>query len=132
MAARAGLEARADSAGTSNWHIGSEPYGPMQKATRNRGYDLSGLRARQFQSSDFHDFDLIIGMDDANIADIESSRPPENVTPVRLFLEFAPEGPNTQIPDPYFTRDYEQALDLIEDAANGLVLELAEKGGQHN
>ena len=48
LAASAGVEVAVDSAGTSDWHIGEPPYGPMQKAAAVRGYDLSPLRARQF------------------------------------------------------------------------------------
>ena len=58
-AAASGLEVATDSAGTSNWHIGDPPYGPMIQAAAARGYDLSMLRARQFRRSDFADFDLI-------------------------------------------------------------------------
>ena len=124
MVERAGIDASADSAGTSNWHIGNEPYAPMQDAARQRGYDLSRLRARQLRVSDFDQFDLIIGMDNANIVDIESMRPDGNATPVGLFLDYAPGRGVTEVPDPYYTRDYGQALDLIEDAANGLVVTL--------
>ena len=42
-----------DSAGTSDWHIGEPPYGPMQAAASARGYDLSDLRARQLTAADF-------------------------------------------------------------------------------
>lgn len=124
MATAAGIEASADSAGTSNWHIGYEPYAPMQDAAGQRGYELSHLRARQFRVSDFDEFDLIIGMDNANIGDMESMRPTGNVTPIRLFLDYAPRTAETEVPDPYYTRDYEQALDLIEEAAKGLVATL--------
>ena len=63
-----------DSAGTSDWHVGDPPYAPMQHAARNRGLELSDLRARQFAVSDFDRFDLIIGMDSENIAKIEALR----------------------------------------------------------
>lgn len=109
-----------DSAGTSDWHIGEPPYGPMQAAASARGYDLSDLRARQFTAADFTRFDLILGMDAKNIAEIESLRPPGNTTPVQLFTSYAPETGADHVPDPYFTRDFDGALDLIEAAARGL------------
>lgn len=121
MAGRDGLDVAVDSAGTSDWHVGNDPYQPMQDAAGQRGYDLSHLRARQFTRDDFVAFDLIIGMDAANIADMENLRPPGNQTPLRLFLDYAPETGETEVPDPYYTRDYEQALDLIEAAARGLI-----------
>ncbi len=109
-----------DSAGTSGWHIGDPPYGPMQDAALARGLNLADLRARKFNAADFDRFDLIIGMDDKNIADIEALRPPGNKTPVRLLTDFAPETGADHVPDPYYTRDFDGALDLIETAVNGL------------
>lgn len=111
---------RTDSAGTSGWHIGDPPYGPMQKAARARDIDLSDLRARQFVAEDFHRFDLIIGMDADNVANIESLRPSANATPVRLLTDFAPDSGADHVPDPYYTRDFDGALDLIEEAVEGL------------
>jgi len=121
-----GLDVRIDSAGTGDWHIGKPPYQPMQAAAQARGYDLSALRARQLSLNDFNMFDLIIGMDSANIADIEHLRPPGNTTPVRLFTDYAPEAGADYVPDPYFTRNFDEALDLIEAAARGLVRQLAQ------
>ncbi|SDD09226.1 low molecular weight protein-tyrosine-phosphatase [Ruegeria marina] len=113
-------DAQTDSAGTGDWHVGEPPYGPMQVAAQARGIDLSDLRARQFTAADFTRFDLILGMDMQNIADIEALRPAGNATPVRLFTEFAPETGATHVPDPYYTRDFDGALDLIRAAAAGL------------
>lgn len=110
-----------DSAGTSDWHVGEPPYGPMQAAARARGYGMSDLRARQFTAADFEGFDLIIGMDAKNIANIENLRPKGNTTPVRLFTDYAPERGMDEVPDPYYTRDFDGALDLVEACARGLV-----------
>lgn len=113
-------EASTDSAGTADWHVGKPPYGPMQSAAKSRGYDLSDLRARQFTGADFDRFDLIIAMDDSNCVEIEALRPPGSVTPVHLFTDFAPGSDMDHVPDPYYTRDFDGALDLIEEAARGL------------
>ena len=117
-----------DSAGTSDWHIGKMPYAPAIEAAEKRGYDLAPLRARQFVREDFDRFDLILAMDRENLADIENLRPPGNVTPARLFLDFAPEGMSGDVPDPYYTRDFEGTLDLIEVAARGVVSEISSDG----
>ncbi|QGX97259.1 low molecular weight phosphotyrosine protein phosphatase [Roseovarius faecimaris] len=113
-------EVETDSAGTGGWHVGEPPYGPMQDAARKRGYDLSDLRARQFGRADFDRFDLIIAMDASNLADIERQRPEHSTTPVRLFTDYAPGSGMDHVPDPYYTRDFDGALDLIEAAARGL------------
>ncbi|WP_171125907.1 MULTISPECIES: low molecular weight protein-tyrosine-phosphatase [unclassified Ruegeria] len=109
-----------DSAGTAGWHVGNPPYGPMQEAALARGIALSNLRARQFAAEDFRRFDLIIGMDANNIADIEDLRPEGNDTPVRLLTDFAHHLGADHVPDPYYTRDFDGALDLIEAAVDGL------------
>ncbi len=109
-----------DSAGTAGWHVGNPPYGPMQEAAHARGVALGDLRARQFAAEDFHRFDLIIGMDANNISDIEDLRPAGNDTPVRLLTDFAPHLGADHVPDPYYTRDFDGALDLIEAAVDGL------------
>lgn len=109
-----------DSAGTGGWHVGEPPYGPMQAAARARGYDFGDLRARQFTAADFARFDLIIGMDASNIANMERLRPAGNETPVRLLTDYAPERGMDEVPDPYYTRDFDGVLDLIEACAKGL------------
>lgn len=110
-----------DSAGTAGWHRGKPPYDPAITAAKTRGYDLSRLRARQITTEDFDAFDLIIGMDAQNVADIELLRPDGSDTPVKLFLGYAPEIGRTEIPDPYYTGDFDEALDLIEAATRGLL-----------
>lgn len=106
-----------DSAGTSDWHVGDPPYAPMQKAAQRRGYDLSDLRARQFQARDFERFDLIVVMDADNRENAEMLRPIGNDTPLRLMTDFLDEPETDHVPDPYYTRDFDGTLDLIERAA---------------
>lgn len=113
-----------DSAGTAGWHIGKPPYDPMQSAAKARDIKLDDLRARQFVVEDFERFDLIVGMDAENIANIEALRPVGNQTPVRLLTDFAPQTGADHVPDPFYTRDFDGALDLIEIAVEGLAAHL--------
>lgn len=113
-------EVETDSAGTAGYHVGSPPYGPMQAAAGARGINLSDLRARQFKPADFGRFDLIVAMDGDNLQDIEAQRPAGVETPVRLFTDFAVGSGADHVPDPYYTRDFDGCLDLIEAAAQGL------------
>jgi protein-tyrosine phosphatase len=117
----AGTAVETDSAGTSDWHVGDPPYGPMQKSAAARGVEMSDLRARQFVAQDFEVFDLIIGMDASNMSNMERLRPAGNETELCLFTDFAPESGASEVPDPYYTRDFDGALDLIEDCARGLM-----------
>ncbi len=121
----AGLPLSVDSAGTGSWHVGEPPYRPMIEAAGRRGIRLNDLRARCLRASDFDAFDLIIAMDHDNLDEIERLRPAGNETPARLFLEYAPQAGESDVPDPYYTRDFERALDLIEMATDGLLQSLA-------
>lgn len=113
-----GIDLVLDSAGTAGWHIGKPPYAPMQEAARAKGYDLSALRARQVSTTDFGTFDQIIVMDSDNAADLAAVGPADKVT---LFTEFASQSGMDHVPDPYFTRDFDGALALIEACADGLL-----------
>ena len=68
---------RVDSAGTHNYHPGSPPDARSQTHARQRGYDLSALRARQIADDDFVSFDLILAMDWDNLALLQAACPPE-------------------------------------------------------
>jgi protein-tyrosine phosphatase len=97
----------------------------MQTAALTRGYDMSDLRARRFEPVDFKRFDMIIAMDDSTLSDIEAQRPHGSETPVRLFTDFAPHSGMNHVPDPYYTRDFNGTLDLIETCAKGLIKHLS-------
>ena len=126
MAEARGVALEIDSAGTGDWHVGEPPYGPMQDAAKARGYDLSPLRARQVQRADFERYDLILAMDDKNFAHLRRMQLEGGRATLRLFTDYAPTTGATEVPDPYYTRDFDGALDLIETAARGLLDQLSE------
>ena len=71
MAKKNSLSLIVDSAGTQNWHFNKSPDQRAQNVSTSKGWKISYQKARQILSSDFNNFDLIIGMDKSNIADIE-------------------------------------------------------------
>ena len=115
-----------DSAGTHNYHPDSSPDARSQKHAARRGYDLSGLRARQIYDADFEHFDLILTMDWDNLALVQDLCPPEYQGKVRRLTEFCQELDSPVVPDPYYGGDagFEQVLDLVEDACDGLLLHM--------
>jgi protein-tyrosine phosphatase len=119
MAAKAGLSVELDSAGTGGWHTGSAPYGPMQVAARLRGYDLAGLRARRIAVEDFDRFDLILAMDERNLRDAAEIAPKGARARLEMFLDG--ESGLREVPDPYYTRDFEGCLDIIEAGSRALL-----------
>tara|TARA_Y100000052_G_scaffold27554_2_gene36256 strand:+ start:3634 stop:3933 length:300 start_codon:yes stop_codon:yes gene_type:complete len=99
----------------------------MKKAAIARGYDITDLRARQVSRLDFEDFDLILVMDEKNKSEIERYRPTDNTTLVEMFLDYAPDQPIRDMPDPYFTRTFNQVIDLCEAASQGLLERLRDQ-----
>lgn len=116
-----------DSAGTSGWHEGSPPDPRAIKAALMRDIDISGQAARQVQPQDFDNFDIIAAMDQSNYARLRQMQPEASKARIHLFLEFARELPVSEVPDPYYGGEdgFDHALDLIEQAARGLVDQLA-------
>lgn len=114
-----------DSAGTAGWHEGKAPDSRTCRAARTRGYELGTLRARQFRVEDFQRFDLILAMDRSNLAYLLSLRPRECRAQLDLLL--ARYGLEIdEVPDPYYggEQGFEQVLDLIERACDGLLAEV--------
>ena len=120
------MQIEVDSAGTADYHVGEPPDRRTVAAARRRGYDLAGLRARLVQPADFERFDLVLAMDRANLAELESRRPPSATSRLELFLEFAPDTGVAEVPDPYYggVEGFERVLDLCEAAARGLLTQL--------
>ncbi len=111
-----------DSAGTYAYHIGNPPDPRAQSAAKKRDIDLNSLRARRVVADDFIRFDYIIAMDKSNLEDLASICPPGYENKIHLFLEYGSSN-ETEVPDPYYGsgNGFEIVLDLIEDAAEGLL-----------
>jgi protein-tyrosine phosphatase len=116
-----------DSAGTGNWHVGSPPDERAQRSAGLRSVDLCDQRARQISRSDCSDFDYILTMDEDNYRTVSALCGGAAV--VRPFLEFAPDFPETEVPDPYYggPDGFEHVLDLVEDASEGLLQDIRER-----
>ncbi|HUW75043.1 MAG TPA: low molecular weight protein-tyrosine-phosphatase [Gallionella sp.] len=118
-----------DSAGTHDYHIGDKPDARAQHAARQRGYDMSELRGRQVGGDDFRHFDYVLAMDSANLAILQQIAPPDSNTRARLLLEFSRHHRERDVPDPYYggADGFERVLDMVEDAAQGLLEEIRQK-----
>lgn len=124
-----------DSAGIGSWHEGQLPDRRMRHTGERHGYDVSS-RARQVKEADFARFDYIFGMDEENMYDlkdlarravshgvVEKGRAAKELCAAD-FMRHHPDY--SVIPDPYYggERDFELALELIEDACEGIIREL--------
>ena len=117
-----------DSCGTGDWHVGEAPDRRATAKAAKRGYDLSNLRARQFQSADFARFDYILAMDMKNLAALQDMRPKTFSGHLGLFLGFAENMALREVPDPYFggANGFNHVLDLVEWASEGLLREIVD------
>ena len=112
-----------DSAGTHAYHIDEPPDLRSQQFALKRGVDLSAQRARKVVASDFVQFDLLLAMDDDNLALLKAACPPEHAHKLGLFMRYATHSNSTIVPDPYYggARGFDTVLDYIEDASDGLI-----------
>jgi protein-tyrosine phosphatase len=127
-AARAGFGRQivTASAGIGNWHVGMPPDRRAITYAQKRGYDLSGVRARQVARADFDRFDWVLGMDQSNLRELRLLDPPAGGARLGLFLDFAPQLGLRDVPDPYYGggMHFERVLDLVEQASDGLLARL--------
>ncbi len=116
-----------DSAGTHAYHVGNPPDQRAQDAALNRNVDLSKQRARRVSADDFSEFDYVIAMDESNMDDLRSICPTGHEDRLHLFLAFS-DSEEKEVPDPYYGqgRGFEIVLNLVEDAADGLLKHILE------
>lgn len=119
---------RVDSAGTSGWHNGDKADSRMQKHALKRGYDLISLSRKFYADSDFNSFDIIVGMDDENIANLKAvaTTEEENLKICKMTDYCSKYASYNEVPDPYYDGDasFELVLDILEDACEGLLVNL--------
>ena len=123
LATDAGMAVTADSAGTQGYHIGEPPDSRAQKAAAKRGYDLSALRARTIEGADFQRFDLILAMDEEHHAILSRIAGSSADHKLKLMMSYAQRFKEREVPDPYYggPQGFERVLDMLEDAARGLL-----------
>ena len=116
-----------DSAGIGAWHVGPLPDHRMRLHGEQHGYDISS-RARQIKPQDFDHFDWILAMDNQNVVDLKKvARNLKDAKKIRLATDFMTQHPGqATVPDPYYggDSDFEWAIELIEDACDGIIKEL--------
>ena len=121
-----GISLKIDSAGTVGAHAKEKPDHRAQKMGAERGYSFDGIKARKVTVQDFEDFDLILAMDNANLEDLQDIAPEHLQGKAMLFLDFAQNHEETEVPDPYYggANGFRYVLDLVEDASDGLLAQM--------
>lgn len=108
---------RADSAGTSSYHIGESPDRRMRETAAEHGLEYDGA-SRQVQPADLERFDLVIAMDHSNANALRSlSGDPQHQSKIRLLREFDPAADgHLEVPDPYYggKEGFRRTYDIID------------------
>lgn len=128
---RAGLETaiEIDSCGTAGYHVGEAPDPRSIDAASKRGYAMNALRGRQLCESDYHTYDYILPMDQANLDEVIRRNPGVDGSTIALLLSYSEQTAYVEVPDPYYGAGdgFSLVLDLIEDAAAGLLTDIKAK-----
>ncbi len=122
-----GLLIETDSAGTSQWHEGEAPDRRAIQNLKERGIDISDLRARPFHHSDFQEFDYIFAMDSSNYEDILSlARDDEERGRVRMIMNLVEGNENVSVPDPYYggPMQFQRVFDMLDEATDVFLKEI--------
>ena len=125
-AERAGLIARADSAGTGNWHVGQPPDLRAQAEAERHGIDIGNYQARQITPADFREFTHVLALDASNLADLRAIMPDDATATLSLLLDYVPGMAGASVADPYFggPADFAVTWEQASQAADSLVASL--------
>ncbi|USY55482.1 low molecular weight phosphotyrosine protein phosphatase [Bacillus sp. 1780r2a1] len=113
-----------DSAGTGNWHEGKPPHeGTLSILTDNK-IDVTGLKARQVIEEDLNQFDYIIGMDAENVGNLRRMAGHRRDVRIERLLDYVPHLFVENVPDPYYTGNFDEVYDLVTAGCKQLVEEI--------
>jgi protein-tyrosine phosphatase len=118
------IDAFVDSAGTIANHVGEKPDSRMISTAKNRGTDISFLRARKFIKSDFKNFDYIFVMDKSNFDNVNLLADSiEEKNKVKMILNEVQANENLEVPDPYYggQAGFEHVYDLLDEATDKII-----------
>lgn len=113
-----------DSAGTGSWHIGHPPHQGTKNILEKFQINAEGLVARQINSEDLSKFDYIIAMDSQNQKDIEKLNKLNSKARVLRLLDFTEQHHDKDVPDPYYTGNFEQVYHLVKDGCDQLLQQI--------
>jgi protein-tyrosine phosphatase len=132
LAERHGLAERLhiDSAGTGSWHVGEPPHEGTRRLLERHGISCEGIRARQLRREDGDAFDLIVAMDAQNERTIRSMIGADRKAEVIRFMSLLPEKGRRDVPDPYYTGNFEEVYELVREGAERLLERVAERLGE--
>ncbi|MEC0169470.1 low molecular weight protein-tyrosine-phosphatase [Paenibacillus graminis] len=109
-----------DSAGTGDWHVGKGPHEGTRRILDQQGISYENMKARLVGSDDFGNFDYMICMDQSNAENVCRIPGGQNAN-LLFFMDLLPEEELREVPDPYFTGNFEQVYQLINAGCDVLL-----------
>ena len=124
---KAGLEQRfqIESAATSTEEIGNPVYPPARRKLSEHGIDCSGKRAHQLLKSDYEKYDLLIGMDHANLRNMQRICGGDPDGKMHLLMDFT--NRPGEVADPWYTGDFDTTWRDVEEGCQGLLQKIIHK-----
>lgn len=116
-----------DSAGTAGWHMNKPPHEGTRDLLDRIGVSYDGQKARQLQKTDFANFDYIIAMDAQNIADMQAVFLNKDDPAIAKMTDYITDPKETNVPDPYYTGDFDYTYELIALGCEGLLNHIKDK-----
>ena len=110
------------SAATSREELGNPVYPPVRRMLRQHGIDCSGKTARQITPEDYTRFDLLIGMDHANLRNMQRFFQGDPDQKLHLLLEYT--NRPGEVADPWYSGDFDAAWRDIYAGCQGLLAQL--------
>lgn len=112
-----------DSAGIIGYHIGEAPDPRTQHTAKKYGIDLSRQRARKVTEADFNTYDYILAMDQGHLESLQEMAPAQSSAILELMLNFHPNPPNLDVPDPYYggSNGFELVYRMLDLAMDGFL-----------
>lgn len=110
-----------DSAGLGGWHVGEEPHQGTKDILEKYNIPGDGLVARKFEKEDLERFDYIVAMDHDNIAGINRLKSGVPEANVALLMDYVKDAEVKEVPDPYYTGNFEYVYFLITKGCRSLL-----------
>ena len=111
-----------ESAATSREEIGNPVYPPARRKLAEHGISCNGHAARQLTNRDYDEYDLLIGMDQANLRDMYRICGGDYAEKMSLLMDHTVRPGN--VADPWYTEDFEATWQDVLDGCQGLLREL--------
>jgi protein-tyrosine phosphatase len=119
-----------DSAGTGDWHIGHPPHEGTRKLLDEKKISYQGMEARQVVKEDLSNYDYIIAMDSENLGNLRNLAGYDKTGFIGRLLDFVPASKINDVPDPYFTGNFDEVYDLVTEGCENLLNKIKEENFQ--